>query len=146
MHISERSVYRFAERYKATGDVRLFAKRNGPRQLLCESEELLLIQQILLHSGIYLRELQDNLFKSTGQMVDASTTCRTMHCLGFTRQKIKHVSSRQSEERRAEFQREISALMVHQCSCGSMRVGLITETRFENMDMVSEASLPVIQC
>ena len=92
MHISERSVYRFAERYKATGDVRLFAKRNGPRRLLCESEELLLIQQILLHPGIYLRELQDNLFNSTGRMVDASTICRTVHRLGFTRQKIKHVS------------------------------------------------------
>ena len=47
MHVSERTVYRYVERYKVTGDVRQCVKSNGPRQLLCEYEELLLVQFIL---------------------------------------------------------------------------------------------------
>jgi len=65
MHVSERTVYRYAERFRVTGDVRPSVKRNGPAQLLCDFEELLLIQLILAHSGIYLRELQQLLYHST---------------------------------------------------------------------------------
>ena len=34
------SVYRYAERFRVTGNVRLSAKKNGPAQLLYEFEEL----------------------------------------------------------------------------------------------------------
>lgn len=47
MHVSERTVYRYVEQYKVTGDIRQCVKSNGPRQLLCEYEELLLVQFIL---------------------------------------------------------------------------------------------------
>ena len=34
MKVSERSVYRYCERYITTGDVRPFIKRNGPKREL----------------------------------------------------------------------------------------------------------------
>ena len=33
MRVSERTVYRYAERFRVTGDVRPSVKRNGPAQL-----------------------------------------------------------------------------------------------------------------
>ena len=109
MHVSERTVYRYAERFRVTGDVWPSVKRNSPAQLLCEFEELLLIQLILARPGIYLRELQQLLYHSTSRWVDASAICRTVHRLGMTRQRIKHVSLQRSEVKRAEFWAEFSA-------------------------------------
>ena len=48
------SVYRYAERFRVTGNVLLSVKKNGPAQLLYEFEGLL----IQAHPGIYVRELQ----------------------------------------------------------------------------------------
>ena len=42
-------------------------------------------------------------------MVDASTICRAVHHFGMTRQQIKHVSLRQSDTKREDFQAEMSA-------------------------------------
>ena len=109
MHVSERTVYRYAEWFRVTGDVRPSVKRNGPVQLLCAFEELLLIQLVLAHPGIYLREFQQLLYHFTSHWVDASTICRTVHRLGMTRQRNKHVSLQRSEVKRAEFWAEISA-------------------------------------
>jgi len=108
MSVSVRSVYRYAERYLATGDVKPFVKRNGPRTELCEFEELFLVQLALANPGIYLRELQEHLYSKTMHWVDAATICRTIHRVGMTRQKIKHYSLGRSEARRAEFLEEIS--------------------------------------
>ena len=52
--LTSSSVYRYAERFRVTGNVRLSVKKNRPAQLLYEFEELL----IQAHPGIYLRELQ----------------------------------------------------------------------------------------
>ena len=130
MHVSERTVYRYAEWFRVTADVRPSVKRNGPAQLLCEFEELLLIQLILAHPGIYLRELQQLLYHSTSCWVDASTVCRTVHRLGMTRQ---CVFLQRSEVKRVEFWAEISAFEP------SM---MFWEMRFESMAMASEDTPP----
>lgn len=83
--------------------------RRSRETVLCEFEELLLIQLILAHPWIYLRELQQLLYHSTSCWVDASTICRTVHRLGMTRQHIMHVSLLRSEVKQAEFWAEISA-------------------------------------
>ena len=43
MFVSARSVYRYAERFLSTGDVKLFAKKNGPFRVLCEHEEYIVV-------------------------------------------------------------------------------------------------------
>ena len=53
MHVSERTVFRYAERYYCTGEVRSFAKHNGPPETLCEHDQVLLIlQHIMLNPGL----------------------------------------------------------------------------------------------
>ena len=53
--------------------------------------------------GIYLQELQQELYSRTLHLVDASTICRTMHHIGMTRQAIRHIALQHSELKRAEF-------------------------------------------
>ena len=65
MCVSVSSVYRYSQRYQATGDIRPFVKRNGPVGELCEHEKTLLIDLALAKPGIYLRELQQELYSRT---------------------------------------------------------------------------------
>ena len=70
LFVSGRTVYRYSERFRITGDVQLFKKSYGPRSELSEFDKLQLIQLILSRPGIYLRELQRELLYSTGNLVD----------------------------------------------------------------------------
>ena len=97
LFVSERTVYRCPERFRITGDVRLFKRSYGPPRELSEFDELQLIQLILSRPGIYLRDLQRELFYSTGNLVDMATICRKC------RQKIKHIALQQSEILRIQF-------------------------------------------
>ena len=110
MCVSVSSVYRYSQCYQATGDVRPFAKRNGPVGELCEHEKTLLLDLSLAKPGIYLRELQQELYSRTILMhwVDASTICRTMHRIGMIHQVIRHIALQRSELKRAEYWYDIS--------------------------------------
>lgn len=107
MYVSPRSVYRYTERFLATGDVKLFAKKNGPARELSEYEQFFLAQLVLSKPGIYLREIQEELYSKTMHQVDASTICRTLHRIGMSHQKIKHFSMNRCEVKRARFWAEI---------------------------------------
>ena len=93
LYISERSVYRYVERFRTTGEVRKCYKTNGPACILSEHEEFIIVNSVLSSPGIYLRELQQKLSQSTGRWVHESTICRCLRRLGMTRQKIQHVYS-----------------------------------------------------
>lgn len=54
MFVSPRSVYRYSERFLLTGDVKRFAKKNGPTRKLGEYEEFFLAELVLSKPGIYL--------------------------------------------------------------------------------------------
>ena len=112
LFISERTVYRYSERFRITGDVRLFRQRSryGPPRELSEFDELQLIQLILSRPGIYLRELQRELFYSTGNLVDMATICRVVKRMRMSRQKIKHIALQQSEILRIQFAAEMAAI------------------------------------
>ncbi len=60
IHVSERTVYRYADRYRRTGEVRPLVKRNGPARLLCEFEELLLVQLILAYPDYTLESCSNS--------------------------------------------------------------------------------------
>lgn len=103
LYISERSVYRYVERFRTTGEVRKCYKTNGPACILSEHEEFIIVNSVLSSPGIYLRELQQTLSQSTGRWVHESTICRCLRRLGMTRQKIQHVALQRSDSKRAEF-------------------------------------------
>ena len=59
--------------------------------------------------GIYLAEIQDNLFTNFSIMCSASTIlCRTLKSMGCTCQKIQHIALQCSDECRAKFMAEVS--------------------------------------
>ena len=86
IHMSERTVYGYAEWLWMTGDVQQSAKRNGPMHLLSEHEGLLL--------------------------VDASTMCRTAHRLGMPCQQIKHISLKLKEQNFRQRRRSLTHLWI----------------------------------
>ena len=92
--VSVSSVYRY---FQTTGDVRPLFKRNGPVGELCEHEKLLLLDLELARSGIYLRELQQELYSRTLHWIDTSIICRTMHRIGMTHQVIRHIALQRLE-------------------------------------------------
>ena len=61
-------------------------------------------------SGVYLQELQNELFSATGTWVERVTVCRTLKRLRFSHKKIHYVALQQSEEQRITFLAEMAAL------------------------------------
>ena len=45
--VSERTIQRYMERFKVTGYVAQFAKRNGPTRMLSGREEAMIVQAVL---------------------------------------------------------------------------------------------------
>ena len=110
MHVCKRTVCRYAERFRLTGEVWMSMKSHGPPGMLCEFKKLLLIQLILIRPGIYLRELQQELSDCTGNLVDISNICHEVRKMGMTRPKIQHIALQQSELKRAKFIAEMAVL------------------------------------
>ena len=108
LFMSQRSVLRYVELYHSTGDVEPVKQRHGPEQLLSDSEERIILQFMIDRPGIYLAELQQQLFNVVGKWVHLSTICRTVHRLGFTRKRLQHIALQRIDEQRAQFMAEIS--------------------------------------
>lgn len=96
-------MYRYAERYATTGEVRPFVRRNGPTRELNEFEEHFLANLVLAKPEIYLRELQEELCVTMLHWVHSSTILRTLHRIGMSRQVLKHRALRCSELPRSKF-------------------------------------------
>ena len=102
--LSERTV----RCYLHTGDIEPRVGKPGPQKLLGEYEQLVILHNILKRPGIYLCELQDELFDRFGVLVSVPTICRTLQFMGCTRQTMHHVAIQRSDAMRAKFMAEIS--------------------------------------
>ena len=71
-------------------------------------EQITLLRLILENPGIYLDELQDRLLAIFGVLVSVPTICRTLKCMGCTRQAMHRVALQRSDALRARFIAEIS--------------------------------------
>ena len=99
-------------RTASTGDVKVLAKKNGADKDLCEYEQQFLVHLALSKPGIYLREMQEELYSHTVRWADESTICRTLHHIGMSYQNIKHFCMSRCESKRAEFRVSMSCLMI----------------------------------
>ncbi|XP_065891697.1 uncharacterized protein [Dysidea avara] len=109
LFVSDRTVHRYAERFLVTGHVHPFERHNGCYCKLSDDDQLLVLELISCHPGMYLRELQAELQRVRGIVVDVSTICRTIRKLGLSRQRITHIALQQSEVKRVEYVAEMSA-------------------------------------
>ena len=106
--VSERTIKRYITQFNQTGDVHPATHQHGPPKLLGEFEQLVLLRLITENTGIYLYEIQTKLVARFGVTVSVATICRTLKFMGCSRQVIKHIPIRRSEELRAKFMAEIS--------------------------------------
>ena len=63
--------------HRRTGDVRSVLEKYGPDTKLSKQEELIVLQLLLDKPGIFLMEIQQELYDATGTWVDCSTLSRT---------------------------------------------------------------------
>ena len=108
MNVSERTVTRYIALFRRTGDVYVRERRNGPRRLIGDFQQVTLMRLVLENPGIYLHELQTKLFHILGVPVSIPTICRTLRYMGFTWQAMHRVSIRRSDALRAQFMSQIS--------------------------------------
>ena len=108
--IGESTVCHYTQRFYENGSVSPTEYHHGPHKLLNEFEQVTVMQSLLNKPSMYLGEVCDELFKATGHEVHPSTICRTIHSLGFTRQKLRKVALQQSEDKRGEFLAEMAFL------------------------------------
>lgn len=105
--MSESSVLRYLHLFQTTGDVLAKNQRQGTLPFLSDFEELTVLQTFLDKPGLYLREVQQELFDVTGSWYDCSNICRTAKRLGLPRQKS---AIQRSKVKRAEYISEIQEL------------------------------------
>ena len=106
--VSERTVYRYISLFKQTGDVQPQEKTNGPRHLLGDFEQIIILRLILENPGIYLHELADELQDVFGVTISVPTVCRTLKSMGCSRQVMRQIALQRSESLRAHFMSEVS--------------------------------------
>ena len=102
------SVWRYIQLFQQTGDIEPRVGRRGPRRLLGDYEQVVILQTILARPGIYLSKVQDELFNHFNILISVPTICRTLKYMGCTRQTIHHVAIQRSDAMRAKFIAEIS--------------------------------------
>lgn len=106
--ISERTVRRYLTLFYQTGDVEPRPRTNGPKRLLGDFEQVVLLRLVLAYPGIYLHELQSELQKMFGVTASSSTICKTLKFMGCTRQCMHHIALQRSDTLRAQFMATIS--------------------------------------
>ena len=106
--VSNKSVRRYIDRFSQTGEVKPTEYQHGPSRLLGNDQQLVLLRIILQNPGLYLHEIQSELFAVYGQTVSIATICQTLHYMGCTRQALQHIAIQRSDAERAKFMAEIS--------------------------------------
>ena len=106
--VNERTVRRYIDLFYSTGDIEPKSGGQGPKRILGEYEQLILLRLILTKPGIYLTEVQSGLLEKFGVLVSLPTICRTLRFMGCTRQSMHHVAIQRSDLLRARFMAEVA--------------------------------------
>ena len=106
--VSPATVSRILARFERTGTVDPTKRSNNQVRLLHEHDIFLLVQLVCDNPSIYLGEVQFELQRATGTIAHASTICRTLKKLGFTRKRLQLVALQRSDVLRARFQADVS--------------------------------------
>ena len=104
LNVDPATVYRTNALFDSTGGV---AKKKYPpnkgTQKLTENDKLICLELAIDRTGIYLREIRQELAEQTGTDVNESTICRFLHVSGFTRQKMVTTAIQRSDQLRCEY-------------------------------------------
>ena len=88
------TVSRVVRLFRDTGSVekRPYPKNSRPNKKLSMPVQLTILHTVLQYPGIYLREIQVEVYVLTGVEVSVSSLCVILHSSNFTRQKMQMVA------------------------------------------------------
>ena len=115
--VSEQTVKQYLKMFEETGDVKPRSRRSGPLRLFSKYEQLTLPRLILQNPGIYLHEIQQQLFHVWCGCQCFYNLYNPEICGVYSHQKVQHVALQWSEVCRATFMSE-SQYMTLQCLFG----------------------------
>ena len=104
---AESTVRRILDRFERTGTISA-NKPTSRAHCLHQHDELILVELVSENPSIYLKEIKQKLFETTGVKASESTICRTLQRMGFTRKRMQHISPKRFDTLIAEYQAEIS--------------------------------------
>ena len=107
-YVSKSTIGRIVKLYKSSGDVISEQYKHGPLPRLSSQDQLAVLNLFLENPGVYLREMQQKVYATTGIWVSCATLCRTAKRLGLTRQKMRNISLRRSDIARGAYMADIS--------------------------------------
>ena len=109
--VDQSTVSRTVALFDDTGDIK---RRKYPSNLgtakLSDYDKLVILEILIDHPGVYLREVQNKLANTTGTQVDVSTICRFLHATGF---KMVVYAIQRSELIRSQYLTDMSVFRGH---------------------------------
>ena len=109
LNVDTSTVWRTVQLFLNTGGVskKEYSKDNLPRKVN-ESILFVILQVVLDHPGVYLREIQAHIKYVTGTRIAASTICKALHDQRFSRKRMQLVARQRGESLRAAYAAEMS--------------------------------------
>ena len=114
LNVDQSTVSRTVKLFNEEGHVnkKSYPGNKGTRKLT-QIDQLIILELVIDRPGIYLHELQQELFEETGTEIDSSTICRFLGKSGFTKQKMVLAAKQQCEFMRAQYQLDMSVYIGH---------------------------------
>ena len=108
LNVDLSTVWRVVKLFQNFGSVDKKHYSRSVSQKLTPPLELHLLHCVLMNPGIYLREIQQDLYEITGTEVSPSAICRFFQRVGFSRQKLKLVAKQRDDFLRAQFSCDVA--------------------------------------
>lgn len=104
LNVDTSTVWRTVQLFLNTGGVskKEYSKDNLPRKVN-ESILFVILQVVLDHSGVYLREIQAHIEYVTATRIAASTICKALHDQRFSRKRMQLVARQRDESLRGAY-------------------------------------------
>ena len=108
LNVDLSTVWRVVKLFQNFGSVDKKHYSRSVSQKLTPPLELHLLHCVLMNPGIYLREIQQDLYGATGTEVSPSAICRFFQRVGFSRQKLQLVAKQRDDFLRAQFSCDVA--------------------------------------
>ena len=113
LSVDESTVWRTIKLFELKGTV---SKRPYPRRKqkkMTDTVKLLILNLIVDNPGIYLREVQDELYSLAGIDISITSICNFLKESGFTRQKMRKIARQRDYQLRNDFISDVSIYQRH---------------------------------
>ena len=107
--VDESTVHRIINKFQETGEVqkKIYPLDKAYRKLT-EPAQLFILQLVVEHPVVYLREIKSELLSELGVDVTVSAICKFLHKSGFMKQKAKMHAIQRDEALRSKFALDVS--------------------------------------